>query len=147
MPIKDPIARAAHHRRYMREVWYPANKNKHLAFVEKQQKKLCEKINALKNKPCADCGVLFPHCVMDWDHVRGEKGKNVSTLAAGGCSNLVMMEIEKCELVCANCHRIRTFERREQARRGAVTARLPHKQQVAGVIPAGATNFRDCNDR
>lgn len=67
-------------------------------------------MRAAKSKPCQDCGQTFPTYVMDFDHVRGRKLFNVSqgyqlkrSLAE------VAAEIEKCDVVCSNCHRIRTF--------------------------------------
>jgi hypothetical protein len=63
-----------------------------------------------KDRPCADCKQSYPPVVMDFDHVRGEKLFNVS--AHGGRSRKsVILEIEKCEVVCANCHRLRTESR------------------------------------
>ena len=74
--------------------------------------------------PCKDCNKEFPPYVMDWDHVRGRKVKSVSDLCATGANNgsenvrkAIMKEITKCELVCSNCHRIRTHERRGKERR------------------------------
>lgn len=66
-----------------------------------------KKLQAYKNRPCMDCGNSFPPECMDWDHV-GKKNKNVSRIR-----NLkeFLEEIELCELVCANCHRIRTSRR------------------------------------
>ena len=65
-----------------------------------------------KSKPCMDCGRTYPHYVMDFDHVRGTKDMNVSAGARNGWSpERLQTEIGKCELVCANCHRIRTFTR------------------------------------
>jgi hypothetical protein len=67
--------------------------------------------DAAKAKPCADCGVQYPPYVMDLDHVRGEKlfvlskGYNHSPEAQ-------LAEIEKCDVVCTNCHRERTHVRR-----------------------------------
>lgn len=63
--------------------------------------------------PCADCGGLFPDECMDFDHLPGEtKVRNVSALVRGGWSlEKIYAEVEKCELVCANCHRIRTKKR------------------------------------
>ena len=62
----------------------------------------------LKSGPCTDCGNAFPPECMDFDHVRGEKVQGVSCMS--GIAALA--EIEKCDLVCANCHRIRTRERK-----------------------------------
>lgn len=64
-------------------------------------------MRALKEgKPCADCGGVFPPVCMDFDHVRGEKLCNVAKMGTYAWSR-VLEEIAKCDLVCANCHRIR----------------------------------------
>lgn len=63
----------------------------------------------LKKGPCADCGVQYPPYVMDFDHV-GEKSLKISESFQTSSTRL-LNEIAKCELVCANCHRIRTHER------------------------------------
>lgn len=68
----------------------------------------------LKSKPCVDCGNTFPICCMDFDHKEGEiKKYNIGTMFAHHYGReLILEELEKCELVCANCHRIRTQKRR-----------------------------------
>jgi hypothetical protein len=38
-------------------------------------------VNELKSAPCADCGGIFHPCAMDFDHVRGDKASDVSTMA------------------------------------------------------------------
>lgn len=58
---------------------------------------------------CVDCG-NNDNRVFVFDHVRGEKTCNVPTLFAKRWER-VLTELEKCELVCANCHLIRTVER------------------------------------
>lgn len=65
--------------------------------------------------PCADCGIKFPPVAMDFDHCKGlGKNKNVSGFVSGAYNlNLVLREIEMCEVVCACCHRIRTAARKE----------------------------------
>lgn len=65
-----------------------------------------------RETPCADCdGTFAPEC-MDFDHVDGPKGMEVSTLATRGASiDRLIDEIALCELVCANCHRVRTRSR------------------------------------
>lgn len=66
----------------------------------------------LKDVPCADCGQRYPFFVMDFDHVRGEKKFNLSRVASVGHSWAVIIEeAAKCDVVCANCHRIRTHTR------------------------------------
>ena len=71
-----------------------------------------EQINKLKDVPCADCGGKFDPVVMDFDHVRGEKLFNISVgVGTGQGIRKILAEIEKCEVVCANCHRLRTEER------------------------------------
>ena len=58
---------------------------------------------------CTDCGV-DDLLVLEFDHVRGEKVRNVMQLARAGYSlRRVEQEIAKCEVRCANCHRRRTL--------------------------------------
>lgn len=71
-----------------------------------------EWLNSLKEgKPCADCGQVYPPYVMDFDH-------RDPPLKTRGVTNMLMYskerilaEIAKCDLVCANCHRVRTYGR------------------------------------
>jgi hypothetical protein len=47
---------------------------------------------------------------MQWDHLPGNlKLGNISTDLRGRSRQEILDEIAKCELVCANCHAIRTF--------------------------------------
>lgn len=66
-------------------------------------------LNSLKSAPCMDCGGVFPPECMDFDHVRGVKFFNISNICRSMES--LLHEIAKCDLVCANCHRIRTAKR------------------------------------
>lgn len=67
----------------------------------------------VKVGPCTDCKGVFPPCCMDYDHRDGSvKHKNVATLVGEGYSRKsILEEVAKCDLVCANCHRIRTQSR------------------------------------
>jgi len=59
---------------------------------------------------CRDCGEQDP-VVLEFDHV-GAKRWNVSDMVrAGVAANRVRDEIGRCEVVCVNCHRLRTLER------------------------------------
>ncbi len=73
----------------------------------------------LKKAPCLDCGKqLKPH-QMDFDHVRGEKLIEVSQ-ATGFSERTLLEEIQKCDVVCANCHRLRTSARETRGHKRAV---------------------------
>lgn len=62
----------------------------------------------LHDHPCVDCGESDP-VVLEFDHVRGEKFKTINTLVRDGCAKGVLeAEIEKCDVVCVNCHTKRT---------------------------------------
>lgn len=67
-----------------------------------------------ESNPCVDCGSFYPYYVMDLDHVRGEKVAGMSVLAFRHTSHAkILEEMAKCDLVCANCHRKRSFSRKQ----------------------------------
>ena len=59
--------------------------------------------------PCVECGESDP-IVLEFNHVDPtDKKYNISEMVNGGHSwKSIMNEIEKCEVLCANCHRRRT---------------------------------------
>lgn len=64
---------------------------------------------------CADCGQVFPPWVMHWDHLPGfDKVACISELVVSRRRRITLSELEKCELVCANCHVLRTISRAGQ---------------------------------
>lgn len=77
------------------------------------RKRLQDMVDALKDAPCTDCGHRFPPKAMDFDHLDAStKVANVSTLLVRATSSQkILEEIAKCELVCSNCHRLRTAKR------------------------------------
>jgi protein-arginine kinase activator protein McsA len=59
---------------------------------------------------CVDCDAN-DFRILDFDHL-GDKEFNISDgIMRGYAFSRILKEIEKCEVVCANCHRIRTWER------------------------------------
>ena len=81
--------------------------------IAKQKAYLAQYLRDLKTKtPCVDCGINYPYYVMDFDHVRGQKHANVMELVSTLSKKKIDEEIAKCEIVCSNCHRIRTYMRR-----------------------------------
>lgn len=82
-------------------------------------------INKLKNNPCVDCGKIYPPWIMDFDHREGTI-KKASISQAVHTNKLwkiehIMVELEKCDLVCSNCHRNRTYLRIQKNKNAAVT--------------------------
>lgn len=75
----------------------------------KYARKRREFVRDAKEVPCMDCGVEYPHYVMEFDHIRGEKSFNLG--GTNGSLERLQAEIDKCDIVCANCHRVRTWER------------------------------------
>ncbi len=67
-------------------------------------------INKYKSAPCADCKKRYPYYVMDFDHVAGGKTMKISSMLQRS-TKVLAEEIKKCQVVCSNCHRKRTFAR------------------------------------
>lgn len=87
-------------------------------------------VDELKRKPCADCGQCFPPVCMDFDHV-GPKQREVGKMVSAAYKlPLIIEEIKKCELVCANCHRVRTSIRRDN-----LTPPRRKETPVASLVP------------
>lgn len=92
--------------------WLKANSDKQNAYRRSNYMKRSAFINAHKVNPCLDCGVKYPPYVMQFDHTRGKKlftiGENRHR-----SEKQILEEIAKCDLVCANCHAERTYQRRQ----------------------------------
>ncbi len=62
---------------------------------------------------CCECGWCEHAEALEFDHVRGSKLHAVSVLAnRTWAKERLLEEMAKCDVVCVNCHRIRTYERR-----------------------------------
>ena len=62
-------------------------------------------------KGCVDCGYNKNPLALEFDHLPGTtKRKNVAALLYNSWK-IIWEEVAKCEVVCANCHAIRTFTR------------------------------------
>jgi hypothetical protein len=59
---------------------------------------------------CVDCKRVYPLCVFEFDHL-GEKTFEIGQKILRLSIEELKEEADKCDLVCANCHRIRTKQR------------------------------------
>lgn len=95
--------------------YYAKNRDYHKAYVGKMKERIKQDTRQkmwdyLSCHPCVDCDCANP-IVLDFDHVRGTKKYNVSMMIDWTFSwEKIMLEIEKCEVRCANCHRIKTHK-------------------------------------
>lgn len=84
------------------------------SYVIRKSRKdsIAEWARSLKDAPCVDCGGSFHFRAMHWDHIGNDKEENVSVMVLRGLGRKkILAEIAKCELVCANCHAVRTYKR------------------------------------
>ena len=72
-------------------------------------------LDALRDRPCMDCGRWFPPCAMDFDHRNPVTKRYTVTRMVGRAGTARLLEeAAKCDIVCANCHRLRTFRGRSE---------------------------------
>jgi hypothetical protein len=83
-------------------------------------------LDSLKDRPCKKCDGKFPPHVMDWHH-RDRTTKRF-TLGRGSFRHsreILLIEIEKCDLLCSNCHRIVEYEKSQNS---TMEVQLSHKE-------------------
>ncbi len=90
--------------------WRKKNPSKNKQNVYNNVEKQRELVRSGKNKPCTDCGVQYPYYTMQYDHARGVKKYDMATIFRRSTAK-ILAEMEKCDVVCANCHTERTFQR------------------------------------
>lgn len=102
--------------------YYKDNGEEHKNNVVRRNSKYKEKIrefilNYFKNNNCKDCGNNDLR-VLEFDHLpEFEKSYDISTMLSSSMSlETIQKEINKCDVVCANCHRIRTYDRKTSYR-------------------------------
>lgn len=107
MAYKDPLdprnreARLRH---------YHANREQYLERNRQRKLEMREHVSLVKSVPCQDCEGEYPTYVMDLDHRDpNEKCGNIDKFINLGSWKKLLAEIEKCDVVCANCHRERTW--------------------------------------
>lgn len=115
MAYKDPLDERA---RAARRKHYENNKEQYYRRNAEKKQKMIEHLRSVKDVPCMDCGKKYPYYVMDMDHRDPAlKEGGINAIINRGSWKKLLEEINKCDVVCANCHRERT-----------------HKQTLNGII-------------
>lgn len=65
------------------------------------------------SSPCTDCGQKFHPFIMEFDHREPETKVFPIGRLGGRIGKQIRDEMKKCDLVCANCHKLRTFRRNQ----------------------------------
>jgi hypothetical protein len=100
-------ARSRAHYEQNREICLARGKAAKRAYRSRNRVRKAEVLLALE---CVDCGATDPR-ILDFDHRdRTAKRAEVSRLMSSGSWSLIVAEIAKCDVRCANCHRRRTAE-------------------------------------
>lgn len=139
MPYKDPEKQRAALRAH-----YQANKKAYRAAARGTTRRFVTEIQLLKEaQPCTDCGRWYPYYVMQFDHARGEKLFTMARIHKVGGREAFLKELEKCDLVCANCHAVRTHLRQDirqvplgRPGTGFETLGAPRKRRSSTLPPA-----------
>src|ERR1700737_4554755 len=106
MPYKNHTKQREYSRSH-----YRANKERYLESNNRRRQELKAFIKELKQSiPCKDCGLKYPHYVMDFDHLF-DKENLIKYFVNNNNKRGLEAELKRCEIVCSNCHRIRTYNR------------------------------------
>lgn len=94
--------------------YFKANRDKYIDGLRERRlrvrKELAEHVTSLRRAPCTDCKRTYDPWIMEFDH-RDPPEKAFGISRPAGRSKF-RAELAKCDLVCANCHKQRTYERR-----------------------------------
>ncbi len=132
MPYKDSIKqKQAQHESYLR------NKDKIIQRHRDRKASIRALVSSVKERtPCVDCGRQYTTRVMHYHHLTSStKIDTVSNLVRESRSlSSILAEIEKCELLCANCHALR--------HNGGIKHETRRKRHIRLLKEASACN--DC---
>lgn len=108
MPYKDTKKQ-----KEAQHAWYKKNKELTRERSKNSRERNKQVIREIKeSSPCFDCKNFYPYYIMQFDHVGlDDKVGSINRLLTTSSITTVLNEIEKCELVCANCHAKRTWSR------------------------------------
>ena len=108
MPYKDKEAQKA-----AQKAWYERNREITNQRVRDRRNNIKKFIRDYKldNSVCTDCKISYPPHILDFDHLGDKEFQLSGTVANGRTLETIKSEMAKCEIVCSNCHRHRTYMR------------------------------------
>ena len=119
MPHKNPEEASEYHKAYMRRKYAdPKYREKHKRLVADRKRRIAEWLIDLKRGlMCSRCATECHPAVVDFHHPDPSKKEVLGTGMgwSGWSKKRIQAEIAKCEIVCANCHRIIHWELRGRA--------------------------------
>jgi 5-methylcytosine-specific restriction endonuclease McrA len=65
----------------------------------------------LSNHPCVACGETDP-VVLEFDHIKGKEAAIAELVYRNAPLSRLQEEIEKCQVLCCNCHKRKTAKER-----------------------------------
>jgi len=136
-PRKPRNSYCTEYRNFYRRTRHSPNERKRLKL--KRQLRHYQLYLELKSQPCIDCKQTFEPELMEFDHVpeRGKKCFTISRNKGGISTNTLRQEMAKCDVVCPNCHRLRTLKRtRERVTAGELGPQYWGYKQSMDLIEA-----------
>lgn len=96
----------SHYKRWKEDKEWVDNKRERGRYLARKAK--ARAVDYMGNR-CHDCGLSYPDCVYDFHHLSGDtKVDNPSAILKRNWES-AKEELDKCIMVCANCHRKRHF--------------------------------------
>jgi hypothetical protein len=137
---EEGVMPTAEEKRSYQRAHYHANKEMWRQKRRRYEAKMRAVILKAKDRPCGDCGGRWPAVVMEFDH-RPDTVKKFNLgdqCARKQGLKAILAEIEKCDVLCPTCHRLRTLRRLGKlpiGSCGAMVARVLGKDEVLGSSP------------
>ena len=101
------------------ELWAPGT-SRTIERARARWKANAKFLDDLRAVPCLDCGDSFPPAAMHFDHRDPSTKRFGVTRIINRSRKLLLEEIQKCDIVCANCHADRTYWRRKSSHAGVL---------------------------
>ena len=112
-----------------KSAWYERNRARHIAHVraardqtgDENQRRMWQ---YLAVHPCVECGERDP-VVLHFDHLRDKRNDVAYMCKSGFAWATILVEIAKCQVLCANCHATKTARERGIWERKHMTLHMP----------------------